>query len=422
MIAYALQVSQNQYLAPGADRVHAVVSVTATPAEGAVAARPLAEALLIDCSTSMNGDRIAYAKDAVERAIDLLGERDWFCVIAGTNVGRPAFPLEQATAGNKRAAHRAVRELRADGGTAMGTWLEAAARELARAPAAVIRHALLLTDGRNEGETDAHLVEVLEHCEGRFQCDARGVGAHWTPDQLRMISGKLLGTVDIIPSPAEMEADFRRVVEAALGKAVGDVFLRLWTPQGAEVEFCCQVYPEKVDLTRRARPAAGAPQVKEYPTGSWGAEKRDYHFCIRVSAGRVGQRMCAGRASLVSVEQGRESKSADAMILAAWTEDDARSAVIDPSVAHYTGQAELADAIQQGLKARESGDEGKAVALLGRAVQIASETNPETMKLLRKVVEVEDERAGTVKLLKGVRKEDEFALDTRSTKTARVTK
>jgi len=44
------------------------------------------------------------------------------------------------------------------------------------------------------------------------------------------------------------------------------------------------------------------------------------------------------------------------------------------------------------------------------------------MKLLRKVVEIEDERQGTVKLRRDVKREDEFALDTRSTKTARVQK
>ena len=110
------------------------------------------------------------------------------------------------------------------------------------------------------------------------------------------------------------------------------------------------------------------------------------------------------------------------MILAIWTDDEAQSAVIHPAVAHYTGQADLADAIQQGLKAREAGDDARATALLGRAVQIAAQSNPETMKLLRKVVEVQDEAQGTVKLKKGVKKEDEFALDTRSTKTARVQK
>jgi von Willebrand factor type A C-terminal domain len=44
------------------------------------------------------------------------------------------------------------------------------------------------------------------------------------------------------------------------------------------------------------------------------------------------------------------------------------------------------------------------------------------MNLLRKVVQVEDETQGTVKLIKSVKREDEFALDTRSTRTARVQK
>jgi hypothetical protein len=419
MTAFTTQVAQNQYLAPGANLVHAVLSVSAAGGPGGTRTRPLVEALLIDCSQSMTGDRIQHAKAGLEKTIDLLRDNDWFCIIAGTETARVAFPLSQATATNKRAAHAAVRRLQAGGGTAMSTWLRLALEEFRKMPAA-IHHALLLTDGRNEGESEQRLLDVLAACEGQFQCDARGVGTGWTPDQLRRISGKLLGTVDIIPSPKDIEADFRKVIGAALGKAVSDVRLRLWTPQGAAVEFCRQVYPEKVDLTGRARTDPANPQVRNYPTGSWGEERRDYHVCVRVNPGKVGQRMCAGRVSLLAAEGGQETKLAEGMILALWTDDEAQSAVINPAVAHYTGQAELADVIQQGLKARAEGDEGRAEQFLGRAVQIAAESNPETMALLRKVVAVEDEKQGTVKLLRGVRKEDEFALDTRSTKTARV--
>jgi hypothetical protein len=188
------------------------------------------------------------------------------------------------------------------------------------------------------------------------------------------------------------------------------------------VESCGLVYPQKVDLTARARFDPMQLQVRDFPTGSWGEEKRDYHLCIRVKPGQVGQKMCAGRVSLVVVANGQESKVSETMVLAVWTDDEARSAVINPEVAHYTGQAELADAIQQGLKAREAGDEVRATALLGRAVQIAAQSNPETMKLLCKVVKVVDAAQGTVRLIKGVKKEDEFALDARSTRTARVAK
>ena len=42
-------------------------------------------------------------------------------------------------------------------------------------------------------------------------------------------------------------------------------------------------------------------------------------------------------------------------VLARWTDDTALSTRINPQVAHYTGQAELAAVIQEGLKARDAG-------------------------------------------------------------------
>jgi uncharacterized protein YegL len=426
MTSFTAQVSQNQYLAQGADLVHAVMSVTASQSGAASGAsalgrRTLVETFIVDCSGSMEGEKIRQTRAAVEKALDLLREDAYFCVIAGSEVARVAVPLSQATPENIRAAHQVVRRLNSQGGTAMATWLRAALGEFRKKPDG-IHHALLLTDGKDEGERESVLEEALRDCEAHFQCDARGVGTDWVPDQLRKISGKLLGTLDIIPKPADIEADFQKVIETALGKSVSDVSLRLWTPVGAKVEFCRLVYPQQVELTDRAKVDPKNPQIRDYPTGAWGEEKRDYHLAIRVTPGKVGQRMCAGRASLVVSESGQETKVTETMILAVWTDDEAQSALINPEVAHYTGQAELASAIQQGLKAREAGDEVRATQLLGRAVQIAAQNNPETMKLLRNVVEIEDEHQGTVKLKKGVKKEDAFALDTRSVKTVRVQK
>ena len=431
MTAFSGQVSQNQYLAQGADLVHAVLSVTSGSATAAGAAvgssgagrsqQTLVEALIVDCSGSMAGEKIMQTRQAVSKAIDLLRPDAWFCVIAGTDTGKLCVPLTQATPENRLSAQKAVRRLGSSGPTAMSTWLLAALAELRKKPDG-IHHALLLTDGKDEGERESSLDTALAECEGHFQCDARGVGTDWQPAQLRKISARLLGTVDIIPSPDQIEADFRRVIENAMGKSVSNVSLRLWTPVGAKIEFCRLVYPEQLDLTDRAIVDPKNPQVRDYPTGAWGEEKRDYHLAIRVTPGKVGQRMCAGRVSLVIVECGQETKVAEDMILAVWTDDEAQSALIHPAVAHYTGQVELASAIQAGLKARDRGDEVQATKLLGRAVQIAATSNPDTMKLLRKVVEVEDERQGTVKLRRDVKREDEFALDTRSTKTARVQK
>jgi hypothetical protein len=92
-------------------------------------------------------------------------------------------------------------------------------------------------------------------------------------------------------------------------------------------------------------------------------------------------------------------------------------------VAHYTGQAELAQSIQEGLEARDRGEIEVATAKLGKAVKLAHDSgNESTAKLLRKVVDIQDAATGTVRLKREVAKEDAMALETRSTKTTRIPK
>jgi len=286
----------------------------------------------------------------------------------------------------------------------------------AAAPAG-LRHAILLTDGQNAHESGEQLGRALAACEGNFQCDCRGVGTDWEVSELRRISSALLGTVDIIADPADMEADFRAMIEGAMGKAVAGVSLRLWTPRGATVAFVKQVAPSIEDLT--ARPTSLDAQTSDYATGAWGDESRDYHLCIKVQPHLVGDEMLAGRVSLL-IDGEAQSQ---ALIKAIWTHDEQLSTRINREVAHYTGQAELAEAIQDGLEARKTGDEATATFKLGRALKIAHESaNDATMRLLERVVEVTDPVTGTVRLKRAVDDADEMALDTRSSKTARVTK
>jgi hypothetical protein len=109
------------------------------------------------------------------------------------------------------------------------------------------------------------------------------------------------------------------------------------------------------------------------------------------------------------------------LVRAIWTDDEAKSTRINREVAHYTGQAELADAIAEGLAARDAGDGDTATLKLGRAVQLAHDAgNDGTVKLLEKVVDVDDPATGTVRLKREVAAVDAMALDVRSTRTVRV--
>jgi hypothetical protein len=417
---FKAEVFQNEFLPAGVGEVHAIMTVTA--GEGtAPAPSGRLFGILCDVSGSMDGGKIAAAKAAMTKLVTMLPEDCSFFIVTGSDAAQVSVPVAPASAENKQRALAAIRAIHADGGTTMSLWLQAALAQFRTVPNGV-RQALLLTDGQNDSDDARSLDAALAACEGVFQCDCRGVGTDWEVEQLRKVAGKLLGTTDIIPSPAQIEADFRAILEKALSKTLSDVFLRLWTPQGANVKFCKEVSPEIVDLTGRARQAR--PQVLEYPTGAWGkGESRDFHFCIEVQPGAVGDEVLAGRAGLVYWSGGVENKVAEARILAVWTDDEAKSTKIDHVVAHYTGQAELAQSIQEGLEARAKGDVDKATSLLGKAVKIAHDSgNEATAKLLRTVVDVQNAEQGTVRLKGSVAKEDAMALETRSTKTTRIAK
>ncbi|GAA3464148.1 VWA domain-containing protein [Saccharothrix longispora] len=434
---FAVEVRQNEHLPAGAGRVEAVVTVTATGGARAGPAADAAEVLVLDTSGSMRSppEKLAEAVRAAEAALGVLRDGVRFAVVAGTDTARVVYPpgpgLAVAGPRTRAAATRAVRRLRAAGGTAMGRWLLLADALLSgpdagapdaggpgsRASGAGPRHAILLTDGENRHESPQELAAVLERVAGRFTCDCRGVGTDWRVAELRGIAEAMLGTVDIVADPAGLARDFESMTLAAMGKAVADVSLRLWTPGHAEVVFLRQVAPALLDLTGRRRRTG--PRTGEYPTGAWAAgESRDYHLSVRVRPAAVGERMLAARIALVGPG---EAVSGRGRVLAVWTDDAALSTRIPPEVAHYTGQAELAEAIREGLRARRAGDAARATARLGRAVRLAHESgNTGTAKLLAAVVEVRDAASGTVRLRADVTEVDEMTLDTRSTVTKRV--
>ncbi|XRQ03611.1 vWA domain-containing protein [Actinomadura welshii] len=432
---FTVKIDQNKFLPEGGRTVHAIVSVEATTGEGAGgAAAPAApsakasEVIIIDTSGSMSypDTKLRAAVAAAQAAIDTLRDGVEFAVVSGSNSATMIYPrdggLVPATPQTREKAKQALKRLKASGGTAIGSWLRLAEMLFGDDPGG-IRHAILLTDGKNQHETPDELDAALAHCAGRFVCDCRGVGTDWEVAELRKIASALLGSVDIVADPADLAADFRAMTEAAMGKSVAGVALRVWTPQTATLRFVKQVMPSVEDLTGMR--VDSAPQAGDYPLGAWGAESRDYHICVDVPPGDIGKELRAAWVKLVVPgAPGEEAQVlATGNVLAHWTDDEAKSTQINRRVADYTGQAELAAVIQEGLQAHKDGDVDTATARLGRAVVLADEAGNEAItRMLRKVVDVIDPATGTVQLKRNIDKADEMELDTRSSKTVRTRK
>ncbi|MEV0288433.1 MULTISPECIES: VWA domain-containing protein [unclassified Kribbella] len=425
MADFTASVYQNEFLPDGGTDVHAIVTVdcSGAGAAGQSGSGDAGEIIIVDTSGSMGADGVRAAAYAAQTALDQILDGVWFAVISGNDRAQLAFPpspepvmvrMDQFT---RQQAKDAVSRFYADGGTAMGTWLRLASRVFKTVPSLTQKHAILLTDGENQHESPEVLTQTIQAVTGEFQCDCRGVGVAWQVDEVRRIAQALLGTVDIIPAPDQLAAEFSKLIQNAMSRGVAQADLRVWAPQGAEVLFVRQVAPTVEDLTSRR--TALNPLTGSYPTGSWGDESRDYHVAIRLAAKAIGQEQLAARVQLAI----GDDVVAQGLVKALWSADEGLTTRISPEVAHYTGQTELAEAIQEGLAAKAAGDTATATTKLGRAVQLAAQTgNEEATTRLRKVVDIDDQEAGTVRLKRTVEKADEMALDTASTKTTRVKK
>lgn len=423
MAVYSSEVFQNEFLPDGGTDVNAIVSITVDDAGKAGSDGAAGEIIIIDCSGSMGMRTMSAARSAAITAIDNILDDTYFAVVSGTHEAFLAYPVVQSGPGmvkmdefTRQQAKVAVSRLIADGGTAIGKWLNLT-RALFSSMGDIFsqKHALLLTDGADEHETPAQLNAAIEACRGQFQCDCRGVGTYWVVSEIRKISNALMGTLGFISDPNRLSEEFASIMQASMNRGVSEANLRVWTPQGAQLLFVRQVSPEVDDMTNKGR--AVSPLVVEYPTGAWGDETREYHVSVRIPAKNIGMEQLAARVQLVVDNQPKTQ----GLVKAIWSQNDSLTAQINSEVAHYTGQTELAQTIQEGLAARKVGDLSTATARLGRAVQLADQTgNDEAAEKLSRVVDVVDISTGTVRLRQQVNKADEMALDTASTKTTRT--
>jgi hypothetical protein len=328
---------------------------------------------------------------------------------------------QKADERGKQEAARYLQMLYAGGGTAFSTGLDLARQIFQQYPDA-IRRAVFLTDGVNETERPGRFEPVLRNCVGAFECDCWGLGTKWRVGEVQEVARALNGKASLIPGPAEIESTFSAAIQKAASKYVADVRLRLWTPQSSQVTLVKQMNPTIEDLTPNA--THPNPQSLEFAIGSWAAgESRDYQVDLHVTAAGVGEELLAVRPSIIFRQEGqeREIRSPSGRVVVTWTTDEALSSRINPRVAHYTGQEELAEAIQAGLEARGRGDDDTATHLLGKAVKLAAESgNDEMTARLKKVVDIDDAATGTVRLKRSVSDAATMDLELESTTTKRA--
>lgn len=403
---FDLTIAQQDSWTQGTTAITAMLRVTAGPGHDPERDRAsliagAAEVIVLDCSGSMASlSRLSAAKRAARAAIDAMDDGTEFAVVAGTTRGRVIFPpgkgLARAAPGTRSRAKDAVGRLFAADGTRISSWLDTA-RELLAGYPGYTRHAILLTDGKNQHEgQDGTLKRVLGTCQGTFTCDARGIGEDWEPADLNAIAAALHGRADGPLALNDLQEDFRSIMREAMRQAVADVTVRVRPASGVTVHGIRQMFPSVAELAGHAVP--DSPAI-DYWTGSWSGEPRD--FLLRLDTepdmARAGATHPLALIEIMSrTRDGAVPLSPALLVEASWTDDPAPPT--DFSVDSYQIQRNAANAIAVGCDRWRAGDQVGAAEAWGQAARFAHEADDtERLRLLETLVHVEQAALGRVR-------------------------
>lgn len=434
----------------GAQDLHAILTVrvdgideaAGAATAGGAARSPLAEVLVVDCSVSMNvpEKKIHAARQAAVTALKALPDGTPFAVVKGTHHAVTAYPpsgpMRPASAQTRAEAALAVYAMQAGGGTCVGNWLDLAGKLLAE-QSAPIPHVLMLTDGRNEHDDHNPLAAVLDTWQGRFLCDAWGIGKGWDAQVLVDVATRLHGSADAVHDESELPAAYAALVERLLAKPLPELEIRVRPSPGSRLRYLRQMFPHELSL-----PQSGTGDTVAFTTRAWGNEVRRYQLCLTVDPdGRaldedlqaaVVEVALPGRPGREGGEHpggehpGGEHPGGPAELRlppaqpcrVRWTDDPVLALTGNEEDEHFEKHRRLGDTAGLAAEAFRVGQRDEAVRLLGIAVMLAHELGTQRqLAELQRIVEIRDAAAGYVVLREGVTQDAFEHLITASTHT-----
>lgn len=175
---------------PGTTQGFATLTVSALTLPDSKRA-PVNLAVVLDRSGSMSGSKIADAKRAAARLVDLLGPDDRLAVVHyGNDVS--VLPGTFATDDGKRRLKRFIGAIQEEGGTNIGAGLEAGRRQIEQAQSDFkVNRLLLLSDGQpTVGVTSSRgLSAIVERARERgVSVTSLGVGADFNEDLMQHLA------------------------------------------------------------------------------------------------------------------------------------------------------------------------------------------------------------------------------------------
>jgi Ca-activated chloride channel family protein len=213
------------------------------------AGTPLNLCLVIDCSTSMQGNLLDTVKATAIELIRQLHEGDIISIVAFSDNAEIIVPA--AANQDKHLLEASVRMLQTRGGTEIYKGLEAGYREIQRFRSKkFVNHIILITDGRTYGDEEMCLRLANSSADQNIGISGLGIGGKWNDAFLDQLTTKTGGSSLYVSRPKDVDTFLKQKV-TGLGLSYAEhLEYELTLGEGVELRYAFRIQPElsPVDL------------------------------------------------------------------------------------------------------------------------------------------------------------------------------
>lgn len=373
----------------GQNQSRLMYSVGAEAGEEGGPSVPVFLGVVMDQSGSMEGEKLASAKEALIKLLRQVPSND-DVVVHITLFSDQAQELISPQTGREIARDlsnltRLIRNINAGGATSLGTGLRVAL-EASTPYSEYERRVLMITDGKQESSlpiSDAY--EAAKELDSAgIRIDAWGVGNAWEADQLRTIAHTTGGEADVIPNARDLAAAVEELFTDVQSTMASNVRLVLTTPVGTRIQSVRQVYPSVQDRA--------ATQENEQKwiihIGALGNEEPKFVIELETTP-RNNDIPFRILVPTIIYNIGNE-EMADELDRTAWffvrwvgTPGEVK---MDPQLTRFTGEEEIATLSQEGFALLDIGAVDQATAKLSAALTRAIQINSPQAAVLNAVI------------------------------------
>jgi Ca-activated chloride channel family protein len=222
--------SHTKVLAGSSDPVFAEVRLAADAAENSGERAPLALAVVLDTSGSMQGEKIDRARDSVLGLLRDMRDKDEIAVVRYSNSAELVQPLARLGDVRGQLAAR-VRGLDAGGGTNIPSGLEMGLRTLGEAERGRVRRVVLVSDGLDSTRAQAERL-ASDSAERGITVSSMGIGLDFDEAYMSSIARDGHGNFAFVNDGAALAAFLTRELHEASSTTVENATVRLDLPRG----------------------------------------------------------------------------------------------------------------------------------------------------------------------------------------------